>query len=46
MESWIYDNLKGSEVIALSTTGYINEEIVICWLKYFIKYIGAGLDKP
>ena len=29
IESWIHDNLKGSEVITLSTTGYINEEIII-----------------
>ena len=46
MESWIHNNLKGSEVIALSTTGYTNEEIAIYWLKHFIKYIGAGPDKP
>ena len=29
IESWIYNNLKDSEVIALSTTGYTNEEIII-----------------
>jgi len=45
MESWIHDNLKGSEVIALSTTGYTNAEIAICWLKHFIKHVGAGPDK-
>jgi hypothetical protein len=30
IESWIHNNLKGSKVIALSTTGYTNEEIAIC----------------
>ena len=29
IESWIHDNLKDSEVITLSTIGYINEEIII-----------------
>jgi DDE superfamily endonuclease len=46
MESWIHDNLKGGEVIALSPTGYTNEGIAIAWLKHFIKYTNAGPDKP
>jgi len=29
MESWIYDNLKGGEVINLSETGYTNKRIAI-----------------
>jgi hypothetical protein len=29
MESWIYDNLKGGEVISLSETGYTNKRIAI-----------------
>jgi hypothetical protein len=29
IESWIHDNLKGSEVIALSLTGYTNKGIAI-----------------
>ena len=29
MESWIYDNLKGGEVIDLSETRYTNERIAI-----------------
>jgi hypothetical protein len=29
MESWIYDNLKGSKVIAISPIGYTNESIAI-----------------
>jgi len=45
MESWIHDNLKGSEVIALSPTGYTNEAIAIAWLKHFIKHTHAGPTK-
>jgi hypothetical protein len=33
-------------VIALSTTGYTNEQIAIYWLKHFIKHVEAGPDKP
>jgi hypothetical protein len=46
IESWIHDNLKGSEVIALSTIGYTNEQIAIYWLKHFIKHVEAGPNKP
>ena len=46
MESWIHDNLKGSEVIALSPTGYTNESIAIAWLRHFIKHTNAGPGKP
>ena len=46
MESWIHDNLKGSEVIALSPTGYTNESIAVAWLTHFIKHTNAGPDKP
>ena len=45
MESWIHDNLKGSEVIALSPTGYTNEAIAIAWLRHFIKHTHAGPTK-
>jgi hypothetical protein len=46
MESWIPDNLLGSEVIAQSATGYTNEAIATAWLQHFITFIKAGRDKP
>jgi hypothetical protein len=32
MESWIHDNLLGSEVIAQSATRYTNKAITTAWL--------------
>ena len=46
MESWIHDNLLGSEVIAQSATGYTNEAIATAWLQHFITFINAGRDNP
>ena len=45
MENWIQDNLTGAEVIAVSQTGYTNENIALSWLNHFIKHSGAGPDK-
>ena len=45
MESWISDNLLGAEVIAVSQTGYTNENIALAWLDHFIKHVDAGPDK-
>jgi len=42
MENWIQDSLSGAEVIAVSPTGYTNEDIALAWLNHFIKYAGAG----
>jgi hypothetical protein len=45
IESWIYNNLLSSKVIAQSATGYTNKAIAIAWLQYFIIFIKAGQDK-
>ncbi|RPB05435.1 hypothetical protein L873DRAFT_1898661 [Choiromyces venosus 120613-1] len=46
IDNWVYNNLTGTEVIAISPTGYKNENIALSWLDHFIKHIGAGLEKP
>jgi hypothetical protein len=40
MESWFQENMTGHEVVTVSPSGYINEEI------YFIKHNDCGPDKP
>ena len=44
METWVQDSLSSTEVIAVSQTGYTNENIALSWLDHFIKYAGAGPD--
>jgi len=46
MESWFHDNFNSDELLLLSETGYMNEEVTIEWLKYFIKHTGAGPKQP
>jgi hypothetical protein len=46
IESWIYENLKGAEVIMLSDTGYTNDKLVVWWLEHFIKHTDSGPNKP
>ena len=40
------NNLKGGEVVILLPTRYINKEIALKWLYYFIKYISITLETP
>jgi len=42
IEDWVYDNLSGAEMIAISQTGYTNERIALRWLDHFIKHVAAG----
>ena len=44
METWVQDSLSSAEVIAVSQTGYTNENSELSWLDHFIKYVGAGPD--
>src|SRR6202161_3758101 len=46
MESWFHENMTGHEVVTVSPSGYINEEICIRWLDHFIKHNNCGPDKP
>ncbi|RPA97377.1 hypothetical protein L873DRAFT_1691053 [Choiromyces venosus 120613-1] len=45
MENWVDENLLGAKVIAVSPTGYTNENIALAWLDHFIKHVGTGPDK-
>ncbi|PWW71737.1 hypothetical protein C7212DRAFT_231846 [Tuber magnatum] len=44
MDEWIQENLTGAEMIAVSQTGYTNENIniALAWLDHFINHVGAG----
>ena len=46
MENWVSDNLKGTERITCSPTGYTNNEIVMEYLDHLIEYTRAGPTKP
>ena len=46
MESWFHENMTGHEVVTVSPSGYINEEICNGWLGHFIKHNDCGPDKP
>jgi hypothetical protein len=46
MESWFHENMTGHEVVTVSPSGYINEEICIGRLNHFIKHNDCGPDKP
>jgi hypothetical protein len=46
MINWFHENMTGNEVVAVSPTGYTNEEICLTWLDHFIKYNDCGPDKP
>jgi DDE superfamily endonuclease len=46
MESWFHENMTGHEVVTVSPSGYINEEICIGWLEHFIKHNDCDPDKP
>jgi hypothetical protein len=43
MEDWLNENQNGLELLLLSNSGYMNEELGMLWLDYFISYFGAGL---
>lgn len=45
MANRIHDNLTGGEVIAVSQTGYTNENVALAWLNHFIRHAGAGPNK-
>jgi hypothetical protein len=46
MINWFHENMTGNEVVAVSPTGYTNEEICLTWLDHFIKCNDCGPDKP
>ena len=46
MDSWVSEKLIGTEHIACTPIGYTNNEIVMRYLNYLIKYSKAGPDKP
>jgi len=46
MKSWFHENMTGHEVVTVSPSGYISEEICIRWLDHFIKHNDCGPDKP
>jgi hypothetical protein len=46
MENWINAKLSGEDVITPTPTGYINNDIAMHWLDWFIKQIGAGPTEP
>jgi hypothetical protein len=46
IESWIYNNLEGAEIMMLSDTGYTNDKLALWWLEHFIQHSDSGPDKP
>jgi hypothetical protein len=46
MDNWVLENLIGTEYIEYIPTGYTNNNIVIKYLDYLIKYSRARPDKP
>jgi len=44
MEPWVQDNPFGAKGIAVSQTGYTDENIALAWLDHFIKHVGASSD--
>jgi hypothetical protein len=38
MVSWFYENMTSEKIVAVSPSGYTNEEICLTWLDYFIKH--------
>ena len=45
MESWYRNQtMTGGELVLLSPTGFINDQLAIEYLLHFIKYVGAGPD--
>jgi hypothetical protein len=46
MDSWVHDNLNSDELILLSDTGYTNNNLMVVWMKYFIKHVDTKPEKP
>ena len=47
MESWYRNQtMTGGELVLLSSTGFINDQLAIEYLLYFIKHVGAGPNSP
>jgi hypothetical protein len=46
MVSWFHTNMTGHEVITVSDSGYINEEICMVWLDHFIKHNNCSPNGP
>jgi hypothetical protein len=46
MEAWINNSLSGADVVTLIDTGYINYDVIMQWLDYFIEQIGVGSTQP
>jgi hypothetical protein len=43
--SWFNNNITRHELITISESRYINKDIYIVWLDYFIKYYNYITDK-
>jgi hypothetical protein len=47
MESWYRNQtITRGELVLLSPTGFINNQLAIKYLLYFIKYMGTGPNIP
>jgi hypothetical protein len=46
MESWYHDALQDNELMLLSESGYINDQLAMDYLRHFIQHTKAGLDTP
>jgi len=47
MESWYRNQtMTGGELVLLSPTGFINDQLAIEYLLHFIKYVGTGPSAP
>ena len=47
MESWYRNQtMTRGELVLLSPTGFINDQLAIEYLLHFIKYVGAGPESP
>jgi hypothetical protein len=46
MVSWFHENMTGEEMVAVSPSGYTNEEICSTWLDHFIKHNDCRPDQP
>jgi hypothetical protein len=47
MESWYRNQtMTGGELVLLSPTGFINDQLAIEYLLHFIKYVGTGPESP
>jgi acylphosphatase len=38
LEGWVHNNLDGDTLMAISETGYTNDELALEWLKHFEKF--------